>query len=89
MQISPPNSVHDLLSQNRGLSLHPNPRSLNLAVWKISADQKFPNIWNNLSDPPHGDCITLGGAPFGQAVSEEKIIFNISQSKRSPLVLTE
>jgi hypothetical protein len=30
-------------------------------VWKISADQKFPNIWNNLSDPPHGDCITLDG----------------------------
>ena len=25
--------LHDLLSQNRGLSLHPNPRSLNLAVW--------------------------------------------------------
>ena len=61
--------LHDLLSQNRGLSLHPNPRSLNLAVWKISADQnlqrsflqKLPNIWNNLSDPPHGDCIPLDG----------------------------
>ena len=46
--------LHDLLSQNKGLSLHPNPRSLNLAVWKISADQnlqssflqKLPNIWN-------------------------------------------
>ena len=61
--------LHDLLSQNRGLSLHPNPRSLNLAVWKISADQnlqssflqKLPNIWNNLSDPPHGDRILLDG----------------------------
>lgn len=61
--------LHDLLSQNRGLSLHPNPRSLNLAVWKISADQnlqssflqKLPNIWNNLSDPPHRDCIPLDG----------------------------
>jgi hypothetical protein len=20
-----------------------------------------PNIWNNLSDPPHGDCIPLDG----------------------------
>jgi hypothetical protein len=65
MQTSPPNSQ----TENRGLSLHPNPRSLNLAVWKISADQnlkssflqKLPNIWNNLSDPPHGDCIPLDG----------------------------
>ena len=28
----------DMLSQNRGQSIHPNPQSLNLAVWKIAKD---------------------------------------------------
>ena len=44
-------------------------KSKDLMLWKISADQnlqssflqKLPNIWNNLSDPPHGDCIPLDG----------------------------
>ena len=74
--------LHDLLSQNRGLSLHPNPRSLNLAVWKISADQnlqssflqKLPNIWNNLSGPPHGDCIPLDGKYLVAGVLKSKSI---------------
>ena len=35
--------VPDLLSQNRGQSVHPNPQYLNLAAWKISGIKILQN----------------------------------------------
>lgn len=50
----------DLLSQNNGQSLHPNPQSLNLAVWKVSRtlslqegfQRKLQSFWIRLNENP-------------------------------------